>query len=188
MAIPITTQFDSRSNEEYFKLKIRRQRCQRCQRKNFYFKVTATDKLIRVHRRFSKLSGIPARSFVLTFNGRTIQPDDTPLTLGMRMEGDKRIKIEYRLLPTIGDFDLLGLSDIFPEEQLFGLSRVPWSKNCAHLGNRRKMKKWRSDFDSGNGLCPIKKIMKRLQIVQNRTCLFCTYAKTRKEIGIEKCG
>lgn len=140
MAIPITTQFDSQSNEEYFKLKIRRQRCQR---KNFYFKVTATDKLIRVHRRFSKLSGIPARSFVLTFNGRVIQPDDTPLTLEMRMEGDKRIKIEYSPLPTINDFDLLGLSDIFPEEQLFGLSRVPWSKNYAHLwksiANRRKM-------------------------------------------------
>ena len=60
---------------EWMRLKIR----------NICLRVKPWKKFGRVKKKFSKRSGKPKSSFCLTYQGKAIEVDDTPMTLGMTM-------------------------------------------------------------------------------------------------------
>ena len=80
-------------------------------------------KFRKVKKRFSVRSGKPKSSFLLAYQGKVIQADDTPLTIGMKLT-KTRIKIEVMDLPSIDEYDLIGLSTMFSIKDLNGLSQL----------------------------------------------------------------
>ena len=88
---------------EWMRLKIR----------NICIRVKPWTKFGRVKKKFSKISSKPKYSFCLTYQGKAIEVDDTPMTLGMTMmklKKNQRIKIKAVDLPSIDEFDLIALS------------------------------------------------------------------------------
>ena len=64
---------------EWLRLKIR------CNDRNICIRVKPWTKFGRVKKKVSKRSGKPKSSFCLTYQGKAIEVDDTPRTLGMTM-------------------------------------------------------------------------------------------------------
>ena len=107
---------------EWMRLKIR----------NICIRVKPWTKFGRVKKKLSKRSGKPKSSFCLTYQGKAIEVDDTPMTLGMTMmklKNNQRIKIEAVDLPSIDEFDLIALSDMFSDEDLNGLCQLAMNPN-----------------------------------------------------------
>ena len=107
---------------EWMRLKIR----------NICIRVKPWTKFGRVKKKFSKISSKPKYSFCLTYQGKAIEVDDTPMTLGMTMmklKNNQRIKIEAVDLPSIDEFDLIALSDMFSDEHLNGLCQLAMNPN-----------------------------------------------------------
>ena len=116
----------TKPKSEWLRLKIR------CNDRNICIRVKPWTKFGRVKKKFSKRSGKPKSSFCLTYQGKAIEVDDTPRTLGMTMmklKKNRRIKIKAVDLPSIGEFDMIGLSDMFSDEDLNGLHQLAMHSN-----------------------------------------------------------
>ena len=116
----------TKAKSEWLRLKIR------CNDRNICIRVKSWTKFGRVKKKFSKRSGKPKSSFCLTYQGKAIEVDDTPMTLGMTMmklKKNQRIKIEAVDLPSIDEFDLIAMSDMFSDEDLNGLCQLAMNPN-----------------------------------------------------------
>ena len=116
----------TKPKSEWLRLKIR------CNDRNICIRVKPWTKFGRVKKKVSKSSGKPKSSFCLTYQGKAIEVDDTPMTLGMTMmklKNNQRIKIEAVDLPSIDEFDLIALSDMFSDEDLNGLCQLAMHPN-----------------------------------------------------------
>ena len=113
----MTTTATNQLKMEWLRLKIR------CNGQNFGIKVKPWTQFRKVKKRFSIRSGKPKSSFLLAYQGKEIQANDTPLTLGLRMT-KTRIKIAVVDLPSIDEYDLIGLFPMFSIKDLNGLSQL----------------------------------------------------------------
>ena len=113
----MTTTATNQLKIEWLRLKIR------CNGQNFGIKVKPWTQFRKVKKRFSIRSGKPKSSFLLAYQGKEIQANDTPLTLGLRMT-KTRIKIAVVDLPSIDEYDLIGLFPMFSIKDLNGLSQL----------------------------------------------------------------
>ena len=143
MSTTVTNQFKGK----WLRLKLR------CNGQNFGIKMKPWTKFRKVKKRFSVRSGKPKSSFLLAYQGKVIQADDTPLTIGMKLT-KTRIKIEVMDLPSIDEFDLIGLSTLFSIKDLNGLSQLAMnSKKTWIWSNHRNWHKLEEMRISRNTNC-----------------------------------